>query len=143
MVVWANRCSVVEGYLKEARGNKFEDIYKMSMFMTNPCIQECPLIKGRNNFDGNESTSDVSELKEIGDAAFYVSTFLIGLIGIFCILGNGLVLYISRKNNAVHGKFQKLAHSLLPNFSFSALHHHGLAVNYEKHNFKKSKRQSL
>ena len=36
MVGWANPCSVVEGYLKEARGNKFEDIYKMSMFHGGP-----------------------------------------------------------------------------------------------------------
>ena len=79
----------------------------MSMFMTNPCIQECPLIQGRNNLDSNESTTDVSELKEIGDVAFYVSTFLIGVIGIFCILGNGLVLYISRKNQDFGG-FQEV-----------------------------------
>ena len=85
--------------------------------MTNPCSQECPLIKGRNNFDGNESISDVSELKEIGDIAFYVSTCLIGLIGIFCILGNGLVLYISRKNQDFGG-FQEV-NSVVKNLAAS------------------------
>lgn len=47
------------------------------------------------------------ELNKTGDAVFYVSAVLVAFMGIFCTIGNGLVLYISNKNQDFGG-FQEV-----------------------------------
>lgn len=87
----------------------------MSMFISNVKslfeMKEIPLdvpqIKGRNSLVNCTPISDVSDLNDIGNGVFYVSVVLVALMGIFGTLANGLVLYISRKNNDFGG-FQEV-----------------------------------
>ena len=57
-------------------------------------------------YDSSDTLND-DELNKVGDAVFYVSAVLIALMGIFCTIGNGLVLYISNKNQDFGG-FQEV-----------------------------------
>ena len=74
---------------------------------------ENSFVVGRNNlnnsvnhtlFDSPEhSPEEFEELNKIGNGVFYFSVVLIALMGLFCTLGNGLVLYISNKNQDFGG----------------------------------------
>ena len=75
-------------------------------------------LSSRNNL-GDESSedSDLQKLNEIGNIVFYISAALIGLMGVFCTLGNGLVLYISNKNKDFGG-FREI-NSVVKNMALS------------------------
>ena len=75
-------------------------------------------LSSRNSL-GDESSedADIQKLNEIGNIVFYVSAVLIGLMGVFCTLGNGLVLYISNKNKDFGG-FREI-NSVVKNMALS------------------------
>ena len=71
------------------------------------------LIIGRNNLNNSINTThtkfelhtpeEFDEMIKIGNGVFYFSAVLIVLMGLFCTVGNGLVLYISNKNKDFGG----------------------------------------
>ena len=75
-------------------------------------------LSSRNSLgDDSSAESELQKLNEIGNIVFYVSAVLIGLMGVFCTLGNGLVLYISNKNKDFGG-FREI-NSVVKNMALS------------------------
>ena len=74
---------------------------------------EDSLIIGRNNLNNSRNHTSLTfelhtpeefeEVNKIGNGVFYFSAVLIVLMGLFCTVGNGLVLYISNKNKDFGG----------------------------------------
>ena len=80
-------------------GDPFRNVEGKLMSRTNKFLNSTTL------YDTSDTLDD--ELNKVGDAVFYVSAVLIALMGIFCTIGNGLVLYISNRNHDFGG-FQEV-----------------------------------
>ena len=71
------------------------------MMMWSLCSRKNDFLNSTTLYDSSDTLDD--ELNKVGDAVFYISAVLIALMGIFCTIGNGLVLYISNKNQDFGG----------------------------------------